>query len=256
MADSTSTIGLIRELQGSLELFSMMAQDIVAVMERSVALTVQDIMQAFFRRVATWQEFMQRPGDQLLSPEAELGLVGELLTLELLMEAGVEPLPAVEGWQGPEDGLHDFVLGSGAIEVKASVATSGFPARIGSLDQLDDGIHKPLYLCGQRLILDSEGTTLPEHVTRVRTKLAESGALARFEVRILHAGFLDRHSDGYTRRFAPIDTKIFSVDANFPRLTSPLVGPVIKHAVYGIDLDLVSAPVMPIGVVLKSLGIM
>jgi hypothetical protein len=256
LSNETSTIGLIRESQGSLELFSMMAQDIVAVMERSASFTVQEMMQGFLRRVATWQEFMQRPGDQLLSSESELGLVGELLTLELLIEAGVQPLAAVEGWQGPEDGIHDFVLGSGAIEVKSSIATSGFPARIGSLDQLDDAIHKPLYLCGQRLTLDPDGATLPRHVARLRETLAESGALSRFEVRMLHAGFFDRHSDGYTRCFVTVDTKIFAVDAGFPRLTPARVGPEIRHAIYGIDLDLVAAPPVAISDVLNSFGIM
>lgn len=252
--DTTSTIGLIREPQGSLDLFATIAQDVTAVLEACRESTAQEMLQVFLRRVATWQEFMQRPGDQLLSAEAELGLFGELLTLDLLLDAGVEPLPAIEGWQGPEDGLHDFVLGSGAIEVKTTVASAGFPAKIGSLDQLDDGDHKPLYLCGQRVTLDPDGQTLPGRVGQLRARLEQSGALARFEVRMLHAGYREDHADSYGRCFSSLESRILLVDADFPRLISAIVGPAIRRATYEMDLDLVTSEPVTIGAALVSLG--
>lgn len=251
---ATSTIGLIREPQGSFDLFAMIAQDVVAVLEGSCNRTAQEMLQAFLRRVATWQEFMQRPGDQLLSAEAELGLFGELLTLDLLLDAGLEPLPAVEGWQGPEDGIHDFVLGSGAIEVKTTAASAGFPAKIGSLDQLDDGDHKPLFLCGQRLSLDKDGETLPDRVGLLRARLDQSGALARFEVRMLHAGYRDAHAENYVRSFSSLESRILLVDEAFPRLTSAIAGPAIRRANYEMDLDLVSSETVSINEALASLG--
>ncbi|GGE95487.1 PD-(D/E)XK motif protein [Sphingomonas prati] len=255
-ADTTSTIGLVREPQGSLELFTMIAQDIVTVLEGCRHMTAQEMLQAFLRRVTTWQEFMQRPGDQLLSSEAEVGLYGELLTLDLLLDAGIEPVPAVEGWQGPEDGVHDFVFGAGAIEVKTTVASTGFPAKIGSLDQLDDGDHKPLYLCGQRLGLDAEGDTLSLRVAQLRDRLSQSGALGRFEVKMLHAGYRDDHADSYLRRFSSLESRILLVDEDFPRLTPSIAGPVIRRATYEMDLDLVTAKPVPISTALAALGML
>ena len=95
------------------------------------------LLRVFIGRVGAWQEFM-RKGSQALSPEAEIGLIGELTLLRSIIEAGVAPATAIESWVGPLDGIQDFEIGAGALEVKATLSTAAFPARIGSLEQLDE----------------------------------------------------------------------------------------------------------------------
>ena len=246
-------LALVREPAGSLEMFVTMAADLLAVLGRSEALTIQERSQAFLRRVATWQEFMRNPSGEILSAEAELGLIGELLTLELLLDAGVPATVAIDSWEGPADGLHDFVLGGGAIEVKSSAAGGGFIARIGSLDQLDDAVHAPLFLCCQRFSLDDAGETLFGHIDRLRTRLANSGAMQTFAVRLLHAGAHERHRDAYTRKLSLTSTNLFAVDDNIPRLTPSVVGPAIRRASYELDIDLVEATTLGLHEVLSKL---
>ena len=104
------------------------------------------ILRALLDRVRAWQVFMDRSGDGALSPEAEVGLFGELVVLGEVIRQGVPPIVACESWEGPGGGLHDFRWSTGAIEVKATAAVGSFPARIGSLAQLDDSEIQPLFL--------------------------------------------------------------------------------------------------------------
>jgi hypothetical protein len=93
-----------------------------------------------------------RKGAQALSPESEIGLVGELTLLRVIIDAGVPPVTAIESWVGPFDGVQDFNLGTGSLEVKATLSMTGFPAKIGSLEQLDDFVRQPLFLPGHGCI--------------------------------------------------------------------------------------------------------
>lgn len=253
--ESRAVIGLIRAEAGSLEMFGMMAQDLVAVLERTAIMTVQEQLQAFLRRVTAWQEFMMKPGNQLLSAEAEVGLFGELAMIELLLDAGMEPAVVIEAWKGPQDGVQDFLLGNGSIEVKSSAAISGFIAKIGSLDQLDDAISTPLFLACQRFAADDGGATLFENIDRIRERLEATGARQPFDVLLLHAGALEQHRDSYTRRLSLVETRMFPVDGQFPRLTGSIVGPVIRRAVYEMDVDLLQAEAIAVPQVIERLGI-
>ena len=238
------TIGLVREPAGSLELFETMAEDCVRILERSGRATVSEMLDQFLRRVVAWQEFMQRPKDGLLSAEQEVGLFGELRMLEQLLDAGADAKLTVEAWEGPVDGLQDFVLGPGAIEVKTSISTGGFPARIGSIEQLDDAFRQPLYLAAQRLTVTIDGDTLPAFIGRLRHRLSEAGGGELFDRLLLHAGYLDMHAESYVRGFASLQTRLLLIDGSFPRLTPSIVGPSIRRASYELDLDTVDAPLV------------
>ena len=248
-------IALVREPAGALELFGAMAEDIIGALRRARGAAPQLLCDLFLRRVAAWQEFMSRSADRRLSSEQEIGLFGELTLLDEMMNAGVPAVEAVEGWEGPADGLQDFVLGMGAIEVKSSIATTGFPARISSLEQLDDAVRQPLYLAAQRLALAGDGVTLPELVDRVRLRLAETGAAGTFGLRMRQAGYLIDHETYYVRRFSNAGVRLFLVDESFPRLTAAKVSSAIRHAVYSLEIDQVEAAPLTLAHALQSLEI-
>ena len=248
-------ISLSRQSAGSLDLFTMMANDIIRTLVASSTTDEVRLFHFFLSRIRAWQDFMRRGADSVLSAEQEVGLVGEIEMLKAVLEAGVPPDIAVEGWQGPMDAKWDFILGSGAIEVKSTVSNSGFPAIIGSLDQLDDSQIPLLYLAASRFALDGTGKTLPEIVTNVRGRLQQSSVAAHlFESRLIHAGYLDAVSDSYTRRFAYLRTRTTRVCDPFPRLTRGSVGIEIRKARYELDLDLVDAIDVPLIVALQQLG--
>ena len=80
-------LAISRQPSASLDLFSAMLDDIVAVLERSNR-TEEDHITAIVDRILGWQRFMSREDDGVLRAEDEVGLLGELHVLRLLIGAG------------------------------------------------------------------------------------------------------------------------------------------------------------------------
>jgi hypothetical protein len=247
-------LALIREEEGGIELFARMATDVVATVAASAASTHQRQMQLFLGRVRAWQQFMSRKKGAL-DAEAELGLAGELVCLERMIDAGVDAHAAVESWHGPLDGLQDFELGSGAIEVKSTLSHDGFPATIMSLEQLDDSSRQPLLLFGCRFALAVDGLTLCDRIHALRLRLEnDPAATARFENALLLAGFIDAHAQHYTRRIIVSDARFLRVDEAFPRLVAANVPAAIRRVRYEMDLDATGAAEFSLEDVLELTG--
>lgn len=249
-------LALTRKSAGSSELFAAMACDVVGALDDAVAAGADEtkLMRVLIGRVGAWQEFM-RKGTQALSPEAEIGLIGELTLLRAIIDAGVSSALAIESWVGPLDGIQDFELGTGALEVKATLSAAGFPAKIGSLEQLDDSSRQPLFVAGTRLRQTLSGQNLPMIVEAMRLAIKGDAEAERLLTEhLLAAGYIDSHADRYPRRFEQAGTRVVEVANDFPRLTSGKVPEGIKNAMYEIDLD--KAPGENVGVegALKKMG--
>ncbi|MBB5271293.1 hypothetical protein HNQ70_001303 [Quisquiliibacterium transsilvanicum] len=249
-------LALTRRHTGSAELFAAMASDVVGALDdwASTGATEAKLLRVFVGRVGAWQEFM-RKGSLVLAPEAEIGLIGELTLLRALIDAGMLPSSAVESWVGPLDGAQDFELGTGALEVKATLATVGFPARIGSLEQLDDSLRQPLFLAGVRLRQTGTGRSLPDLVAAIREAVKDDAEAVRLlSERLLRVGYFDAHVDHYARRFTLAETRVFEVREGFPRLTPGRVPAGISRATYELDLDKISGDNVAAVDVFKKLG--
>lgn len=249
-------LALTRRAAGSTELFAAMACDVVGALDEAAAAGSAEptLLQVFLGRVGAWQEFM-RKGSQSLSAEAEIGLVGELTLLRAIIDEGVPVASAIESWVGPLDGVRDFEIGTGALEVKATLSAAGFPAKIGSLEQLDDSARQPLFLAGARLRQGETGQNLPELVAEMRDVAAgEAEAVRLFSERLIAAGYFDAHADRYIRRFTLVDTRVVEVKEGFPRLTPGSVPLGVTKATYEIDLDKAGGPNIPAVEALKRLG--
>jgi hypothetical protein len=249
-------LALTRKSAGSAELFASMACDVVGALDDAVIAGSDEakLLRILVGRVGAWQEFM-RKGAQSLSPEAEVGLIGELELLRAAIDAGMSLALSVEAWVGPLDGVQDFEIGAGALEVKTTLSSIGFPAKIGSLEQLDDSARQPLFLAGARLRQTDGGKLLPEFVEAMRQLVGSDAEASRLmSERLLSAGYYDVHADRYTRRFALAGIRVVEITAGFPRLTPGSVPAGITRAIYEIDLD--KAPGDNIGIeeALKKLG--
>jgi hypothetical protein len=249
-------LALTRKSAGSVELFAAMACDVVGALDDEATAGSDEarLLRIFVKRVGAWQEFM-RKGAQALSAEAEIGLIGELALLRAIINAGVPPALAIESWVGPLDGVQDFELGTGALEVKATLSAAGFPAKIGSLEQLDDSTRQPLFIAGARLRQTETGQNLPMLIEAMRMAIKGDGEAERlFGERLLAAGYIDSHSDRYPRKFEQAGTRVVEVAGNFPRMTLGTVPAGITRAMYEIDLD--KAPGENVGAegALKKLG--
>ncbi|MDA8119216.1 MAG: PD-(D/E)XK motif protein [Gammaproteobacteria bacterium] len=247
-------LALTRKAAGGLEIFSTMARDVAGALEAEHVADEPRLLRVLLGRVRAWQEFM-RKGGRVLSPEAEIGLIGELTFLRAIMQAGVSPPLAMEAWVGPYDAEQDFALGAGAVEVKATMSSYGFTAKIASLEQLDDSVRKPLFMAGARLSERESGRSLPDFASSVREMLDdEPGAAAMFSDRLLAAGYHGEYVDHYKRRFSVEGIRVMEVRENFPRIVPGNVPAGIRKVIYEIDFD--RAPGVDVGVMgaLRKLG--
>jgi|JRYC01.1.fsa_nt_gb hypothetical protein len=249
-------LALAKRVGGSTELFAMMADDVLHLLQQATARSGDTLLLLFLSRIRAWQDFMDRHKEGVLSSEAELGLFGELTVLSEILSAGAQPEGALDAWQGPLDGLHDFMPGSGSIEVKTTLSTGNFPAIISSLDQLDDRLRQPLFLAAVRLALDSVGVSLPELADKVRSQVSGcTPAIDILDVRLIQAGLLPTALDRYSRRFRHESTTVLPVQEGFPRLTRSDVHPAIREARYNLHVDLAAAGDVGVVRALELLGV-
>jgi hypothetical protein len=239
MGDGNVWVSLARLQAGSLEMFTMMADDIVCFLKVRSEESEDEVFRAFLGRIHAWQHFMDRGSLGILSPEAEIGLFGELIVLKSLLTFGVDAIDVLNSWVGPVGGIQDFLIGCGAIEVKTTISHNTFPAIISSLEQLDPSLIQPLFIAGVRLELRESGMILPEF-SKILEKLLTGNRIAAsmYENKILQAGLFNSHIGSYTRKFSHKSTDAYSVRDGFPRLTHESVSIEIKRVNYELDLSL------------------
>jgi hypothetical protein len=239
---------LARRGSGSQDLFEKMAEDVVRLLEATPDENEDRTLSKFLIRIRAWQDFMDRHREGILSPESEIGLFGELVLVRDMIAAGMSPMTVLSAWEGPVDGLHDFTVNDGAIEVKTTLSVGSFLVTISSLDQLDTGLRQPLYLAAVRLSLDESGDSLPEMANGLKETIQHHlAALEFFEIRLIQAGLLSTTSERYSRRFLVKSISLLPIIPGFPTLTRADVHPAIREACYDLDLELS-------GVLGKNLG--
>ena len=246
---------LVRQQGGQLPLFSLMAADLVALLARMGGDGGGRILSALMARIHAWQNFMKHNRPDLLSAEEEVGLVGELVVLGNLLADGAEAADAIESWVGPIDGLHDFKIGTGGIEVKSTTAPMGFVAKIGNLDQLDNSLYRPLYVGSVRLGQSDAGKTLPDFVDAIKERILDETAIAMFSSRLIAVGYIETMRDQYARRFVARELSYRLIKDDSPRLTKANVPSAIHEAKYTMDLDVIPVVATTFSEISADLGV-
>lgn len=230
-------ISVVKTQNGPLDLFTLMAADIAETLVSSNELNEAKQYAKMLTRIKAWQHFM-KAGREVLSQEEELGLVGELVIVEQLINTGLPIDTILESWVGPNKADQDFNIGTGAIEVKSTLSGIGFPAKIQSLEQLDDSQRKPLFLAGCRFALQENGRSLPQFVDELSELIRGFyGPNHLFEVLLLRAGYHSSQAKHYSRCFNKPELSFWLVDNEFPRLVHNNVAPSVRSVKYVIELD-------------------
>ncbi len=255
--NNNTWLAITRSPQGNIELFESMSYDVVNALDEAVNNNIDEekLYQLCISRIRAWQEFM-RKGGQVLSPESEIGLFGELILLKSLIDLGLLKKIVLDSWVGPLNKIQDFELGTGAIEVKSTISSNRFQLKIGSLEQLDDSIRQPLYIAAIRLHQIDAGVNLTELIFSIKNLLSDDRTVERiFSEKLLEAGYIEIHAPLYIRKFKLAELKIISIDNNFPRLLTSNVPKGIIRATYDLDLDKILINEVEIFEMLQKLGV-
>ena len=160
----------------------------------------------------------------LLGVERQLGLLGELVFLELLLEK--RGIGALDAWIGPLGEPHDFRLNAYEFEVKTTVS----PHRVHTIHGTEQlvashgcSLHVISVLLGPAGA--GGGFSLADKITQLSDRFASSpDRLAQFEAALEACGFRGADSRHYTRPFAmrrPVG--LVPVDSTFPAITRPTI---------------------------------
>ncbi|PRZ15014.1 PD-(D/E)XK motif protein [Nesterenkonia sandarakina] len=192
----------------------------------------------------------------LMSDDEILGLFGELEILGVILDRGLAGPEAIPSWTGPERADHDFSL-PGRFQVECK-ATSPHSERlhISNEHQLE-AKDVPLYLACVRSsqVVDSRyGTTLPEMVERIESKLLDDGSVQLFHQKLEAVGF-DRSDSRYED--IPIQltsVKYYEVRDGMPRIVPGDLRSGVSHISYQVltnDLAAFSVPELPDALISK-----
>jgi hypothetical protein len=218
------------------EVFNPLVTD-VAETARAAG-TPKEALTAAVDRFERWQELLRTVGRDGLGAEARRGLYGELVVLEHVLDA-LPQVTAVESWAGPTGANQDFQLPRAAIEVKSSAAKQPRSVRVASERQLDDTGVPRLLLC--LVSLDERrggsGESLNARVRKLRERLTEAPAKARFDRLLIQAGYLPSHHAMYDEpRYTLRETCFWQVRDKFPRLAESALPEGVSDCTYQVSL--------------------
>lgn len=219
-----------------IELFETLCRDVVAAGE--LAGTEAEALERSIGRTFRWHYLLRGGKTEVLSEEAQKGLIGEIEVLKLLI-AGLGAKPALSAWMGPSGAPKDFELRSDCIEVKARRGASQPFVKISNEHQLADVPDRRLWLAVLAVdkVQPPHGTTLTEHVAEVSTLLeqAEPVALLDWDLHLADAGFDPLHDYSPWRWIVSLP-EFHQVQDSFPRLAAP-VSLGVSNVTYALSLS-------------------
>jgi hypothetical protein len=250
--EGQTAIALIRRPEGSPDIFAIMAVNVLQALKAASVTENLNVMDAFLEQVQEWQAFMART-HRPLSSDAQVGLLGELWMLRLLVSSSLS-VSALDCWQGPLRAAQDFHVRDGSIEVKSTVRTGSFLARINSIEQLDCD-REPAFLCALRFEENTDGVSLVGLVAELRTSFADAGLRRSFEALLMVAGYLDEHAQLYDRPMTLKNAKAFLSKGDMPRITRAALPAAVRSATYVLDLDALDVPSLQLSQLLQTFGL-
>ncbi len=249
-----SLITLAKSAEGSLDIFAMMAVDVLRRVEHAAQNSSASALPAFIKRVGDWQKFMAADRRKPLSLEKQAGLMGELVFLESLSHAVGGLARAIGMWEGPFRAAQDFQVGLGAVEVKSTAATAGFKAKINSIEQLDCD-RSPLFLATIQFSDKDSGEALPSLVSRLKERARAGGAIRSLEACLFASRYFEEHEALYQRCLAVEEIRCFNVEEpGFPRLARTKLPNQITKVVYDLDVDSIETAGLSLDKMMAQLG--
>ena len=176
--------------------------------------------------IEDWAEIFKKINLKRMSNEEEIGLFGELVVFEKLMQFHADILDI---WEGPSGGLHDFIdEDNWELEVKTSLNPNPV-VKIHPINQLEP-ISEPFHLVVVKLKSDREnGISLPEKIDQIRTKLADGNLVDEFNNLLLDVEYREADRDKYKRKFSHIECLKYKIDDDTITLCPHTIGEQAKY---------------------------
>lgn len=205
-----------------LELFETLCRDVIAAGDR--AETEPETLERAIGRTFRWHYLLRGGKPEVLSEEAQKGLIGEIEVLKLLI-ATLGAKPAISAWTGPSGAPKDFELMSDCMEIKARRGASQPFVKITSEHQLADVSERRLWLgvLAVDRVQAPHGRTLTQFVDDVTELLerTEPSVIMDWDLHLADAGYDVLH-DYSAWRWIVSSPEFHAVTEGFPRIVAPV----------------------------------
>jgi len=218
-------------VNSNLSIYSALAE---FVLERLTRVEVIDF-ETIHGIIEEWRIFIQG-GSQKISPNIQIGLFGELLFLQEILERKNDEL-AVVSWTGPDKSKVDFTLSvNNAVEIKSSKDPLSNEVSISSLEQLSSSFEFH-FLRRYGLVETLEGLTIKDLYYSIYSKLSDFELKDTFRAKTVESGFNPYGDYEELLKLENVSTVDYNVqDYSFPKIIPPLHEKVVKLQ-YTINLD-------------------
>lgn len=189
-------------------------------------------------RLEQWVKFLAIARSKLIPIKTQLGLIGELSFLKLLLNTGVDPKVVLEKWRGPEGSAHDFVLNKSWYEVKGHVTEDKY-VNISNEYQLDSDERIPLYLMVFDLGESDQGQNIVDMAKEIITTWFQEDAEAKaiFERKLLELKFNIMENYENLGRYDVVGMQKYEVRDKFPRIIPSKLPDSIEYVKYKLNLE-------------------
>jgi uncharacterized protein YbaR (Trm112 family) len=125
------------------DIFTMFIEDIIEKLSGNT--DSESALVAINQRVGYWRRLFSKATGEILSPEKQRGLYGELVFLRTSLQNKSNKTQVLHSWRGAESSNQDFARNKNAVEIKTSKANSSI-VHISNEQQLNFNNWDSLYL--------------------------------------------------------------------------------------------------------------
>lgn len=222
------------------DIFLDMCTDIITL--SAVCKNPHDAILTLKNRYEEWIEMLAKIHKNILSQEAQQGLIGELLFLkELIENNSQEKLKYINYWKGPLKEHQDFILSDTWAEIK-TIKHGASRVKIASIEQLDVATPGELviYQLEKTPLEDQKAITLNKIVQSIKIILTNDYvAKTQFNIKLLEAGYEEK-AEYDTNAYVIRECTHYCVNNTFPALKRSNIPLEILNAEYYINLSLLA----------------
>ena len=228
-----SSLRVVSSNETNRDLFFVVAQNLVD--------TVIDLeygaIEAFIEKLKVWLKFFRTTRDGILTLKEQVGLFGELLFIESLLQEGF--FNVIDSWKGPLAAAKDFIIDDKAVEVKTSVMSDKNLIHISDEYQLDASGYDSLYLELFMIYEDRlNGRNIPELAADIEYMLKDDATrLKLFKDLLFELGYSPKFSHKYQNYFSMSYEYTMKVEGDFPKLTAGVLPAGISRVSYSVNLE-------------------
>lgn len=229
-------IDLTCNISAYLEEFTEVVKEISALILEDKAHSLNAVNQI----INNWISFWTNQRKEILSEDAQIGLLSELLVLENLCK--INPNNALKSWIGPLGEKHDFNFLSWAFEVKGTRRSERIHT-INGIDQLKKPEKKQLGFISFLFITSEIGNSinLPSYISLIRESYFNNNVdlIIRFNNLLAGVGYSPLYDEEYKKfNVELIESTFYEVNENFPKLTSDLIENPLSSRISSVRYDI------------------